>query len=642
MMRFLETRRSSTLAIAGLVLGALIFLLVNVLAQAGVKQARLDLTEGGLYTVSDSTRRVLKDLPAPITATLYFSSNLGEAVPRYREYFERVRDLLARYRDLSRGRLTLKVVEPEPFSPAEDRAVAAGLQGVPITQAGDPGYFGLVATDSTDGREVIPFFNLDREAFLEYDLTRLFLSLADPERPVVGLLAGLPLTGSGSPPMAMGGQPPGGQPWLIVEQIRQFFDLKSLPDDATPIPGDVDVLMVVAPSRLSEAALYAIDQYALSGGPVLMFADPVAETAALERRPPGADTGSDVAPLLAAWGIDWDAGKVALDAEAARRVAARGTLGRQQVIDYLAWLSLTPRNLLPGEPMVGDLEALNLATAGVLTPIEGSGVEVTPLITTSPRSDTADSGLFEGRPDPMDLLAGFTPRGQSLLLAARLRGDIATAYPDGPPEGVEAGAATPLAKSVAPLNAVVVADADMLYEQFWATRADFFGQAMTVPQADNHNLVINALESLSGGEALADLRGRGTTERPFTLIQDIRRQAELTFRAKEEQLSQRLDELTQRLQEIQSAGGQAGQALLSEAERQEVDRFRAEMLEVRQELRAVQHAMRQEIETVKATVRWLNIAGLPVLLTGVAIGAVILRRRRRAAAQPPVSAGQES
>lgn len=636
MMRFLETRRPSTLALAGLILGAVIFLLVNVLAQAGVRQARLDLTEGGLYTVSDSTRRVLGELPAPITATLYFSANLGEAIPRYREYFERVRDLLDRYRDLSRGRLTIQVVEPEPFSPAEDRAVAAGLQGVPITQAGDPGYFGLIATDSTDGREVIPFFNLDREAFLEYDLTRLFLSLADPARPVVGLLSGLPLTGSGSPPMAMGGLPQGGQPWLIVEQIRQFFDLKSLPDEATPVPGDVDVLMVVAPSRLSEQALYAIDQFALSGGPVLMFVDPVAETAALERRPPGSGGSSDPAPLLAAWGIAWDGDKVALDAEAARRVATRGTLGRQQTLDYLAWLSLSPRNLMPDVPVVGDLEALNLATAGVLAPIEGGGVEVTPLITTSPRADTADAGWFEGRPDPMELLAGFEPRGEPLLLAARLRGSVASAFPDGPPEGAETGGATPLKESVAPLNALVVADADMLYEQFWATRADFFGQPTVVPQADNHNLVINALETLSGGEALADLRGRGTTERPFTLIQDIRRRAELTFRAKEEQLSQRLEELTGRLEEIQSAGGQAGQALLSEAERQEVDRFRAEMLAVRQELRAVQHAMRQEIETVKATVRWLNIAGLPVLLTGVAVVALVVRRRRAAAA------GQES
>ena len=138
---------------------------------------------------------MLRTIDEPISLRLYFSKRLGEAAPVYARYFERVRALLQQYNDISGGRVEFAVFDPEPFSDAEDQAVAAGLRGVRLNQEGEVGYFGLVGSNSTDTDATIPFFTTDREAFLEYDLTKLIFTLANPKKRVVGLMTSLPLDG---------------------------------------------------------------------------------------------------------------------------------------------------------------------------------------------------------------------------------------------------------------------------------------------------------------------------------------------------------------------------------------------------------------------------------------------------------------
>src|SRR5262245_61368227 len=208
------------LAWIGLALGAIILLSVNLFAATAFRSVKADLTQQRLFTISDGTRAVLRNIAEPVSLRLYFSKRLGEAAPSYARYFERVRSLLEQYRDISRGQLEIAVFDPEPFSDAEDRAVAAGLRGIRLNTEGETGYFGLTGNNSTDNDASIAFFSNDREPFPEHDLTKLIYTLANPKKRVVGLMTGLPLDG-GMPPMAMmgmgGGRPQ--PPQMVMEQI---------------------------------------------------------------------------------------------------------------------------------------------------------------------------------------------------------------------------------------------------------------------------------------------------------------------------------------------------------------------------------------------------------------------------------------
>jgi gliding motility-associatede transport system auxiliary component len=661
MLRWLRRYEGSRLALAGLCVAAMLFLAVNVLANTMFKGAQVDLTEGNLYTVSDGTRRLLGSLEEPVKIRLYYSRRLGEVAPRYGAYYARVRELLDRYVALSGGKLSVELLEPEPFSDAEDRAVADGLQGLPLSQAGETGYFGLAGSNTIDGRAVVPFFNLEREPFLEYDLTKLIHGLANQDRPVLGIISALPDQGGF-------GRPHGAPlPLLIFDQIREFFTVEDMEPGVTEIPEKVKTLLVVNLKELGGETLRAVDRFVHGGGRALVFADAVVESVGTgDAGPQGGAPAEEMNKLLRAWGVQVVDSKVAGDIDAARRVSTgeRGGV----VADYVAWLTLGRDNFDADDPVMANVERLNLASSGILEPIEQSGLRVTPLVSTGLRSMAVDADKVRFMPDVLGLLRGFQPANKRLILAARITGAAPLAFPDQPASGDagkdSAGNADPSgpAKRAAdappagddkapsptqpttaelkPIQVIVVGDADMLYDRFWVQSSDFFGERVDVPTASNADFVINALENLADADALIGLRGRGTSYRPFTLVEALRRDAEVQYRAKEQQLQQRLKELQQKLQGIQQQGEpQSGEVILSAEDKAAIERFRSEMLTVRKELRDVQHALRSDIERLEQQVKFINIAAVPIVLCGVGGMVALLRRITRARAKRQVGHG---
>ena len=628
-------------AAVALILIAVILVSVNILA-AQFPSARLDLTQGRLYTLSSGTRRTLAKIDEPITLRLYYSTELGDRLPPYGVYAERVRELLEQYAAAAHGKLRLEIYHPQPFSRVEDQAVAFGLQGVPLDQQGDQVYFGLAGTNSTDDRQTIPFFSPQRERFLEYDLTKLVHNLVFPKKPVVGLITALPLQGD---VMAMmRGRP--SQPMAVVSEIEQLDKLKPLAADLAQIPVGIDVLMIVHPQKLPPKTLYAIDQFVLKGGKALVFVDPYSELeAALHNRPnlPGGPTGSDLEPLFKSWGIRLLPRLVAGDRRDAERVnvpvAGRG----EETLDYVAWLGLGRENLNPKDPITADLHHLTLASAGILEKRKGAATTVEPLVTTSPDSMQIPVGKVEGLPDVAALLDDFKPSGRRYILAARVTGNVETAYPKGPPpqQPAKPGAAkTPppapgLQRSARPINVVVVADSDLLADRFWVRSQNFFGRQVLVPLADNGDFVLNALGVLAGGDDLIGLRTRGTSARPFALVDRIRRAADERYSAEERRLQQKLKLTEAKLQNV-TAGQNADAAVtLSPEQTRAIAQFRADMLQTRRQLRAVQRALRGNIARLKGMLEFFDIALVPLLVAALAIvlGIVRLKRRRRRASE---------
>jgi ABC-type uncharacterized transport system involved in gliding motility auxiliary subunit len=636
-----NTIRRSSLALGGLVLALVLFFAANILVDRRVNGWRADLTKDRLFTLSGGTRSVIAKIDEPITIRFYLSERLLREIPSYGVFAARVREMLEEYRAAANGKIRLHVIDPKPFSDDEDRAVAMGLQGVPVNQAGELVYFGIAGANSADKEEVIAFLQPERERFLEHDLTKLVFNLATPKKKAIGLLTTLPLQGQFMGPRV----PP--QPWAIHEQLNQFFDVQRVERDAATIPENIGVLVVVHPRDLPETTQYAIDQFVLRGGRVLLFVDPHAE-GEMGRPGPAAQTGqtsSNVPKLLAAWGLEMVEGKIAGDRQAARRVNAGGGQ-RVQAVDYLAWITLREGAFDRSDVVTAETQVLNFGTAGILKKIDGATTTVTPLVQTSAASQAIDVEPLKMMPDPVGLLTQFKPSGERYMIVARVRGAAKSAFPDGAPkaeakEGEEkkddkkdAAPAAHLAASKDPINIVVVADTDLLEDRFWAQTQEFFGQRMIVPIANNGDFVINLIDNLSGSDDLISLRSRGQSARPFTVVQQIQREAELRFRSTEKELQDKLKATEQKLQELQKqeSGQGASRVLMTAQQQQTIDQFRSEMVQTRRQLRDVQFELRRDIETLESWVRWLNIGAIPVLIAIFALGLGWWRASRRRAA----------
>ncbi|SEH05665.1 Gldg family protein [Candidatus Venteria ishoeyi] len=631
------------LSSAGLGLAVVLFLAANIVSNAAFSSARLDLTDNGLYTLSQGSKNILGGLEEPVSLKFYLSQKLLPELPGVNAYAVRVKELLQEYQRHADGKLDLQIIEPEAFSEAEDTAVAYGMKGVPLDNSNTTFYFGLMGSNSTDGEESIPFFNPNREEFLEYDITQLVYRLAHPDKKVVGLMSSLPIEGKpggGLPFMQSKG---GDESWMIVEQMQQLFETRTIATDVTEIPGNIDVLMLVHPKNLSEQTLYALDQFVLKGGRLLAFLDPYAETDEPPTDPKNplagmnAPRNSDLSKLLDAWGVELVADKVVGDMSLAKKVQMqKGSRGI--VIRYPIWMDLDTANLNPDDIITGKLGNITLASAGALKLKEGSETKLTPLVQSSDQAmliETSKLGMFS---NPEDMVRNFKPEGQ-FILAARITGTLNTAFPDGAPQDTEAkdddkdatDSDNSLKTSKEETNLVIVADTDLLDDQFWVQVQNFLGNRIAIPQASNNKLLTNALDNLTGSNDLISVRNRGSFTREFTKVEEIRQVAENRFREKEKELLARLQQTEQQLRDLQSNRKNGNAALLTAKQQQAITGFRDEKIKIRKELRAVQHELQKDIERLEARVKFINIGLIPLLfgIGGIALSTYRTRRRQQ-------------
>ena len=629
-------------SILGVVAVAAIAIGINMFADARLATAQLDLTQGKIYTLSPGTRQVLRDLKEPVTLRLFYSRELGSTVPTYGSYADHVREMLRDYASLSKGKVKLEFYDPEPFSDTEDRAMAYGLQGVPLDQGGSQIYFGLAGTNLEDDERTIPFFQADRERFLEYDLTKLVYELSNPKRPVVGVMSSLPLDGDPRQMMMTRGRGPGGQPYASSVLLRQTNTVKTVPTDAQVIDPDIQVLLVAEAQHLSPATLYAIDQFVMRGGKLMAMVDPWSEAMAAVPSPTGMppdDTHSDLKKLFDAWGIEFDPTKVVGDLTGAWRVRSDSG-GRQGAVNYVAWFNIRD-GINHDDPATADLQQVTVASPGFLSKAPKASIDFTPLLTTSAQSGPIPLGELK-TPDPAKVLAGFKEEGGPRVIAARVHGVLKSAF-SGPPS-LAAGQKRPanfpayIAQTKEPANMVVVADSDILDDRFWVRMSDFFGQRTATPFSDNGPFVANLVGTLAGGDALIGLRSRGDANRPFTLVAEMQNAAEAKFRQTQQTLQQHLDDVEKQLRTLRSGGVQSGDnaktdAVITPEQSAAIDAARRDVLQTREKLRAVQLELNRDISTLEDEMRVFTIVLVPALLAVLAIGMGVVQRRRRARAR---------
>ncbi len=633
------------LPITALILIAVIVLAVNLISSVMFRNVKLDLTEEKLYTLSRGSVNILKGLDDDIQAKFYYSKTAVAAQTFLKAYSERILQLLREYERASKGKLTLEIIDPRPDTEEEEWAERYGLQAFPGGKNAEPIYLGLLLKDESGNELAIPVFTPDREASLEYDITKSIYTISHPEKKTVGIISSLDITG-GPPPSPYTMQPAESEPWAFVEELRNSYKVEEIVSDADEIPSDIDVLLVVHPKELKKSTLYAIDQYVLRGGRTLVFLDAFCEAdqAAMAESLQGnmqmmmqASFSSNMPDLLKAWGLEMEGGenpKVVADANLATKVQT----GRS-VEDMIVWLTLDGENLNSREIVTSQLENILVATPGALKKISSSeDIVMVPLIETTEEANTIEGMMLKFGMNPEGVRQEFKTGSSKIPLGYKVTGTFKTAFPDGAPEeeaseeGEEENAnpgndQNHLSESVEQATVIVFSDVDMISDRFSVQKLRFFGRELASAINDNLSLLENTVENLTGSQDLIALRSRGQSRRPFTKVQEIERRAQQQWLEEEERLNQKLQEANQRLNELQQGGEE--RLVLDQAYMKEIEKLRQERLKTRQELRKVRRNLREDVERLGARVKFINIALIPLLISIFCIAIAVLRSTRR-------------
>lgn len=626
------------------------FVSANVIANSWFRGWRLDLTESRLYSLSEGTRRTLDDLSEPVELKLYYSRDAAAVSPQLQAYAARVREMLQTFQARSRGRVRFVEVNVEPFTEQEDQAVELGIEPYRPYQGADPIYFGLTGANAIDDQRIIPLFDPQREAFLEYEITRLIYELENPNPVRVALITALPIDpAAASDPLAGRAQN------LFATEMGRLLNVTKLAPDFSEIP-DVDVLAIIHPGQLSPQQLYAIDQFVLRKGRAFVALDPASLSA--EQAAGGFDpfnpvapapTASTLEPLLAQWGVALTPG-VVLDLDGALPVRVQDPTSGQPVDAPQPLFFTVPAEQLDREDLMTAWlgRGVNFGLAGGLTWTEREGVQIQPLARTSGRTMRMPAAEAMMRPTPFDILRMWPQGGGRIeTVALRLSGNLETAFPNGapavapaplaegetaPPPPPPAQTGEPLTRSAAPAEIVVVSDVDFLADDFYVDPTNG-GTA-----ADNAAFALNAIDVLGGSDALVSLRSRAPSLRRMELVDDMEADAQRRIQRRQEELRAELQETEARLAEMQERGRGSGffagdlGAELTPEENIEIERFRARALEVRAELRSVERELRGDIDRLQALMVFINVWLAPLLVAGAGLF-LFWRRQRRGSAR---------
>ncbi|HEY9111563.1 MAG TPA: Gldg family protein [Rhodanobacteraceae bacterium] len=583
------------------VLAALYVLLV-LGASRWLGTARIDLTRDHLYTLSPGTRDIVDHLEQPLELTLYFSDRASHNLPQLRAYHQRVVSMLQEVVRHSHGRVHLSQIDPLPFSEDEDRATAAGLTSVRGEGTGEAIFFGLAGRNENSGRSAaIPFFLFAKERFLEYDVAKVLYELSTTRRPRVAIYSGLPIWGDTD---ADGNATPA---WTVLQQVQPLFDVQRL-DTASlaAIGSGIDVLVLIQPTGLSEDDVKAVDRYVRQGGHLLAFVDPDAEV--------DGDQPSDLPRLFHAWGVAFDPQRVLLDRSRALKVQSPGS--NAQVYDP-AVLGLAGDDFNRRDPVTAVLSIIDVSSSGYFRLLPQAAVRLDPLIQSTTDAMAVPAERVREALDPSTLYEAYRPDGEHYAIAVRLRGELAPAFT--PDASTATGARKP--------EVILVGDTDLLSDRLWVQASPSLGQALMSPFANNGDFFVNAIDDLAGPSDLIAIRGRAVTERKFTRVDALRRQADEKFKAKQLQLQAELNDTEQHLAKLkQAAHGRNRTA----AQKAAVEQFMQRKLAIRSELRAVQRSLDADIERLSMLLKFIDILLVPILvaLAGLMYGAWRTRRRR--------------
>jgi len=625
------------LSTAGLILAVILFLSFNIVTNGNLKSARVDLTQDKLYTLSEGSLNIIESLTEQLTLRLYFSEQVAQELPSIKSYAQRVQELLEEYQRASNGMIRLLVVNPEPFTDNEQRAIQYGLQGVPIDGVSDPLYLGLAGSNLLDGIESISFFQPEKEDVLEYDLTKLIYKLSSANRKTVAVMSSLEVNGEEyDPHKGETASVDGAKPWAFMAELRQLFNVVVLPIDVKRIPSSIDVLMLVHPKELEKRTEYAIEQYVLRGGKLITYVDPYSESDIPEKDPDNPmaamvySRSSNLAGLFKQWGFERSAADVVADRKTAIKVDFGARTGNKP-IDYVLWQGIPAEQLNDEQLITSQLKKIEVATAGYFKKVDGVGTTFTPLVSSSNEAMLVDKRVVQFRNDPMALLTKYQAGTLSYPIAVRVNGTVKSIFPNGVKgdDGKLQKVRSHLDESKQAIDVIAIADVDMLQDRFWVQLQDFYGEQISYSTSNNIDFLINAVDEMSETNGLISVRSRSGFSRPFDRVLDLQRHAEKLYRTKERELQKILKETDQSIARMQVQRSGSGEEIHNVEQQKEIAELRTMKHKTQQQLRDVQSDLRKDIDTLDTQLKFFNIGLVPLLVALLAIITGWLRVRKR-------------
>lgn len=584
-----------------------------------------DFTEKQIHTLSDGTRAILGEIGAPVVIRYYASRNTDYMPEEIKLHMRRVDDLLKEYASLSKGKLRIENLDPQPDTDAEDSANLDGINGQRMDDQNL--YFGL-AISCLDKNSVIPFIDPRQETMLEYQLSKAIAEVTAPSKPKIGVMSALPLKGE---PAGMPGQrsAPG---WMIYQQLKQSFEIEDIPMETTSIdPKSIKVLLLFHPASITPEAEYAVDQYLLGGGTVVACLDAFSVTAQMTgggnpmMGMPGTPTSSTLPTLLKAWGVSFESGKVLADPTYSTRMAGNR--------DALAVLTLTKDAMPQADSVITkDLDSVTLFLPGAFTITGGSGVSANSLIKSTTGSGFVDSARAS-QLDPA-LSTSFRPSGTAYDLVTYLNGTFKSAFPDGKPKAATPAEASKteqnaahLKESSSPGHVFLIADVDAFFDRFAYNVQNFGGVQMAAPINGNSSLLFNLLDQATGSKHLIGSRSRSAIRRPFTVVQKMEADFNKQVGTRIEEFQEKQKAAQQKLSDLQAQKSRGSELYLSPEQEAEIRKLRKEQVEYSKLIREQEKDLRRQKDKLAGKITLLNVAVMPLLVTLFGLGLFIQRRR---------------
>jgi ABC-type uncharacterized transport system involved in gliding motility auxiliary subunit len=621
-------------SVVGVVAVLVIIVAINLLA--GFLKFRSDLTENKLYTLSDGTKKILDKLDTDVTVRFYFSKDNASVPVPLRTYAQEVQDLLDEYQQYSHGKVKVIKLDPKPDSDAEDSANLDGIEGQAVDLT-DKVFLGL-AVSCLDAKTTIPYLSPDRANLLEYDLSRSISSVANPKKAVIGVMSALPVTGREASPMMMQQRQQPSQPWVFLNELKENYVVRDVPLTTDKIDDDISVLVVVHPQGIADVAQFAIDQFLLRGGKMVALVDPYSfvQMQAAGQYGGAASYDSTLSKLLPAWGIDFSTKKMIADPVFATQVQRDADVQSDPTI-----LSITSEGINKDDTLGAAVSDLLMPFAGAFIGKPAEGLKEDVLVKSSTQAGLVDTALLQAGGDA--IRKGLKSANTAYPIAIRLSGKFKTAFPDGKPENKTAAepspspAASPSAKEAVLKEAksegvvILVGDSDFAYDSIAGRAQQVLAQMVFVPSNGNLNFIQSSVEQLAGDSDLIGIRSRSSGNRPFVVVNKMEAAAQQKYQSKIDELEDNLNQARQNLAALQTSKQSDQKTLFSPEQQAEIKKFQENEATVNKELKQVRKNLRQEIDSLQSTVKWVDIAAMPLIVTLVGLILALVKRRRRAA-----------
>lgn len=572
----------------------LLFLSFNFIINKVNFNIGIDFTSTKTFTLSKGTKNVLANIEEPLKIEFIYSRSLSKNIPIIQNYATQIEGLLNRYESLAKGKIDFQIIEPEPYSDQEDYVERYGVQGFPVGLEGSNIYFGMIATNTTDDLEIIPFFDPSKGGSLEKQLTDIVYKLNRVEKPKIGLLTQVE-TKSPNPNIPLQGE------YIIFEQLENYYDIEYLSPTAE-IFENIDLLVVYHPAEISENTEYAIEQFILRGGKTLIFVDPYFE------KDDYTDKTSTLNNVLKTLNINY-VDRVILDGTQATRLQTQQNISDStslQTLLKLNWPEVRTDFINQQEDISNGLSLVRLISPGGLMKLEEESQTTYSSILSSSEL-TMDLSIQEVQ-DPIELINNFNPTGIIYDFAVKVGGMAQSNF-----DNFEGKYSDHISQSQENINVIVFSDADFIRGPYWARVQKFLNSTVIEESSDNGTLVSNIMDVMTGFDDFIDLRNKETPFRPFTVVQKLQAEAEKQYLGQEQELQQKLD-LT--LQEIKNlSGGRDNENVqLSENQMEELALFQLEVERTRKELREVRRNLNKDIDALANKINVLNTFLIPIIL----------------------------